>query len=724
MRIAPFRIEQYYALHEFTASYMLSSSDAETVTLADLLALEPDAEARLLGLRLGYTEPPGAPELRGAIAAIYESLGAEDVIVVAAAEEGIFTAYHALLEPGDHVVVETPCYESALELARSAGAEVTEWRRSFADGWVHDLDALERALRPDTRLVYVNTPHNPTGTSMPRHVLDRVVELCAERGAWLFCDEVYRELEHEPGDRLPAASDLYERALSLGSMSKATVCRGCGSAGSPLATGLRSRASSMSSTTPRSARVRPASSSARWRSGTTRPWPSATAGIVPHNLPLLDDFFDRRADSFSWVRPTASPIGFPRLLGGDDDRPLLRQLSAGAGGQQQRHAERGRRNRRPIQDLCRRTSRTISKSAPRLTLNLGLRWNVWGTFKEVYNRMSFFNPDLPNPLAGNHLGALQFAGDGPEQLPLPTPDQDALHQSRAAPGSGLPAGREDRRARRLLARLRARRRSRRTRQRTAGTQPARFQYQRFVRQRGHRAAGVQLGNGYPRFQPAPFINPSYGIGFITAAAGAPIAGPGTAQTITFGDPELGGKPPYYENWNLNIQHSFTPSLTLSVAYSGSSGHFLPGAGNAGPMTNQIPLQYIALGSLLGQTLTPATLAQAQAVFPNIAHALPQFHRDHRPGAEAVPAVQRHRQSVGEPGNLDLQRPAVHAHAAILAGPHFYAGLHLQQAAGQPGGSPRNPSTIRSKRARRDRPSARGHRHFRLSTAIRRRPQTE
>ena len=147
MRLAPFRIEQYYALHEFTASHMLSSSDAETVALSDLLALEPDAEARLLGLRLGYTEPPGAPELRSAIAAIYESLGTEDVIVVAAAEEGIFTAYHALLEPGDHVVVETPCYESALELARSAGAEVTEWRRWFADGWVHDLDALERALR-------------------------------------------------------------------------------------------------------------------------------------------------------------------------------------------------------------------------------------------------------------------------------------------------------------------------------------------------------------------------------------------------------------------------------------------------------------------------------------------------------------------------------------------------------------------------------------------------
>ena len=105
--------------------------------------------------------------------------------------------------------------------------------------------------------------------------------------------------------------------------------------------------------------------------------------------------------------------------------------------------------------------------------------------------------------------------------------------------------------------------------------------------------------------------------------GEPIAGPSTAQTITYGDPNLGGKPPYYENWNLNVQHSITPSLTLSVAYSGSSGHFLPGAGNLGPMTNQIPLQYITLGPLLGQTVTAATLAQARPV-PDIAIRFPNF----------------------------------------------------------------------------------------------------
>jgi aspartate/methionine/tyrosine aminotransferase len=331
MRLAPFRIEQYYAAHEFTASHMLSSSDAETVALSDLLALEPDAEVRLLGQRLGYTEPRGAPELRSAIAAIYESLDAEDVVVVAAAEEGIFTAYHALLQPGDHVVVETPCYESALELARSAGAEVTEWHRSFADGWVHDLAALKQALRPDTRIVYVNTPHNPTGTSMPRLVLDRVVELCAERDSWLFCDEVYRELEHEPADRLPAAADLYERALSLGSMSKAYGLPGLrlGWLASRDRTALARIVDLKHYTTICSSAPSELLSALALRHHSALA--ERNRKIVRDNLQLLDDFFDRRADSFSWVRPTASPIGFPRLLDGDDASGFCARLLADTG---------------------------------------------------------------------------------------------------------------------------------------------------------------------------------------------------------------------------------------------------------------------------------------------------------------------------------------------------------------------------------------------------------
>src|SRR5262249_19788186 len=108
-----------------------------------------------------------------------------------------------------------------LEVARSTGAAVSLWQRRHEDGWAYDTDELERLLRPETRVLYVNSPHNPTGSHMTRDVQDRIVELARERDLVLFSDEVYRGLEHDPADRLPAACDLYERAISLGTVSKA-----------------------------------------------------------------------------------------------------------------------------------------------------------------------------------------------------------------------------------------------------------------------------------------------------------------------------------------------------------------------------------------------------------------------------------------------------------------------------------------------------------------------
>src|SRR5690242_16749719 len=205
MEIRPFRIERYYARYEFTTRYMLSSSDCESRTIESLLELEPDAHARLLGTWCGYTESPGAPELRAAIAGLYERIDPDEVIVTSCAEEGIFLVYHALLREGDHAIVEAPCYESALELVRSTGAEVSPWQRRYDDGWAHDLEGLERLMRPATRLLYVNQPHNPTGTLMDRATFERVAEPARSANVVLFSDEVYRELEHDPADRLPAA---------------------------------------------------------------------------------------------------------------------------------------------------------------------------------------------------------------------------------------------------------------------------------------------------------------------------------------------------------------------------------------------------------------------------------------------------------------------------------------------------------------------------------------
>jgi aspartate/methionine/tyrosine aminotransferase len=329
VQLRPFRIERYYARYEFTTRYMLSSSDCQSRTIGDLLELEPDAHDRLLAHWCGYTESAGAPELREAIAELYTSTEADDVLVTSCAEEGIFLLYHALLGPGDHAIVETPCYESALELARSTGAEVSAWQRRFDDGWVHDLDALERLIAPNTRVLYLNQPHNPTGTLISRSTLHRIVEIARERDLVLFCDEVYRELEHDPAERLPAACDLYERAVSLGSISKTYGLPGLrigwlATREPPLREAIAELKdyTTICSSAPSELLVALA---LRHREVLIE----QNLAIVAQNLPLLEEFFARHPSTFQWVRPNASPIGFPRVdvPGGRDVDALCRRLA-------------------------------------------------------------------------------------------------------------------------------------------------------------------------------------------------------------------------------------------------------------------------------------------------------------------------------------------------------------------------------------------------------------
>jgi aspartate/methionine/tyrosine aminotransferase len=330
VELSPFRIERFYARYEHSTRFMLSSSDCESRTIGELLELEPGAHEQLLQTWCGYTEPPGGLALRQGIAALYERTGAPEVTATSCAEEGIFLLYHAVLRPGDHVIVETPCYESALQVARSTGAEVSQWQRRYEDGWAHDLDALAGLIRPATRLLYLNQPHNPTGTLMSRAVFDRVIELAREHELVVLSDEVYRELEHDPAARLPAACDEYERAVSLGSISKSYGLPGLRTGW--IATreaGLRDAVAALKDYTTICASA-PSEFLTALALRHRQVLLDRNLAIVARNLPLLDSFFERHAGTFGWTRPTASPIGFPRVTGtGDLTRYCERLAEAG-----------------------------------------------------------------------------------------------------------------------------------------------------------------------------------------------------------------------------------------------------------------------------------------------------------------------------------------------------------------------------------------------------------
>jgi aspartate/methionine/tyrosine aminotransferase len=314
MRIADFELERYFARWEFAVEHLLCASDVEGYPMAELLALADD-ETRALwdGLRLGYTESTGHPLLRREIAGLYEHVEPDDVLVFAGAEEAIFCLLNVMLGPGDHAIVTWPGYQSLHEVARAAGADVSLHELREADGWALDVGRLRATLRPDTRLVVVNAPHNPTGM-LPSHAEWRALtELCAEAGVHLLADEVYRFLEFDPADRLATGADGLEQGVSLGVLSKSFAMAGLRIGW--LATrdrALLARAAAFKDyTTICSSAPAEILGIVALRARATVL--ARSRAIVAANLPLLDRFFAERAAVFSWVRPRGGSIGFPRL---------------------------------------------------------------------------------------------------------------------------------------------------------------------------------------------------------------------------------------------------------------------------------------------------------------------------------------------------------------------------------------------------------------------------
>ena len=198
-----FKLETYLGKWEFAARYHMTASDMQALTIKELLALASHADrAAFETLPLRYIETYGTPPLRAAIAATYQGLQPDDVLCFAGAEEGIFCAMHAILTKDDHAVVVTPNYQSTEEIPLSICA-VSGVALRAEENWRLDLDDVRAALWPNTKLVAINFPHNPTGKIIDRATFDELVKLCGERGIYLLSDEVYRGLERSPALRLP-----------------------------------------------------------------------------------------------------------------------------------------------------------------------------------------------------------------------------------------------------------------------------------------------------------------------------------------------------------------------------------------------------------------------------------------------------------------------------------------------------------------------------------------
>ncbi len=341
MKIKPFLLERYFAKYEFTAPYLLCSSDCETISIENLLSLSGKKEELLnsfLKLKLGYTQSKGDPVLRQKISKIYNSnkIGEEDVLTFSGAAEGIFLLINSIVDKSDHVISIFPAYQSLYEVVKSIGAEIDLWKLEEKEGWFLNIDKLKKMIKKNTRLLIINFPHNPTGFCPSNEEYEEIISICDKNGIYLFSDEVYRFLEYDINigkdnevniiERKTHASacELYENAISLGVMSKSFGLAGLRIGW--IATknkDILKKVSFMKDYTTICSSA-PSEFLASIALDNSDVILKMTKKIIFENLIYLVKFFDKYKEHFNFIYPKGGSVAFPSFYK-DTDR-LSREL--------------------------------------------------------------------------------------------------------------------------------------------------------------------------------------------------------------------------------------------------------------------------------------------------------------------------------------------------------------------------------------------------------------
>ncbi len=321
-----FKLETHFSEWEFKAKYHLTASDAESLSVRELLAMAtPEEREEFEGLWLGYTETFGAPDVRQAIATTFKNRQASEILCFAGASEGIFAANSVILDSDSHAIVVTPNYQSH-ETLPLAICEATGVPLDPDDGWSLDIDRVAQAIQPNTKLVTINFPHNPTGAILPLDRYQALIELCRLHGIYILHDEIFNGLGPTGTEHLPFIADEYERGLSLNVMSKSYGLPGlrvgwiaCADANIILKMERMKHYLSICNSAP-SERLTKIALNHRDELF------SRNCKLVDGNLEKWDAFFRRHPDLFNWQRPDGSCTAFPRYKGADGVDQFCRSL--------------------------------------------------------------------------------------------------------------------------------------------------------------------------------------------------------------------------------------------------------------------------------------------------------------------------------------------------------------------------------------------------------------
>lgn len=223
MKIKPFAVEEWMNAWEVGAKYNIAETCVDSISINDLFRLTGENKeeflTRLCERRLSYGDIEGFPEFREGVCKLYKSLSIENIVPTHGAAGANHHVFYSLISPGDHVISFMPTYQQLYSIPESFGAEVHTIHLREENDYLPDLDELHRIVTPETKMICINNPNNPTGALIPENTLLEIIEIARSVDAWILCDEVYRHLS-QSDMWCPSIADLYEKGISVSSMSK------------------------------------------------------------------------------------------------------------------------------------------------------------------------------------------------------------------------------------------------------------------------------------------------------------------------------------------------------------------------------------------------------------------------------------------------------------------------------------------------------------------------
>ncbi|KAJ6044033.1 uncharacterized protein N7446_002230 [Penicillium canescens] len=329
VKIEAFAVEQWMDKYETIAKYNTAETCCASISVDDLRALSEDKESNplteLQSTKLTYGAIRGSDKLRTTLANLYSAktpaqLPKDNVLITAGAIQANFLLLYTLIGPGDHVICHYPTYQQLYSVPASLGAEVSLWKSKEADGWQLDLEELKSLIRPNTKLIIINNPQNPTGAIIPRETLEQLVDIAREKSIIIHADEVYRPVFHgiTPMDSKfpPSLISLgYERTVVTGSVSKAYSLAGLrvGWIASRDRSIIENCADSRDYTTISVGQIDDAIASFALSPDCIHNLLKRNIDLARTNLAILEKFIEDHRWACDWVKPQAGTTAFVRF---------------------------------------------------------------------------------------------------------------------------------------------------------------------------------------------------------------------------------------------------------------------------------------------------------------------------------------------------------------------------------------------------------------------------